>query len=493
MDKNSSGQNKSNKVLFGLGWSSISTIFNGLSQILRLSILARFLEKEDFGIVAILTLILGFTQVFSDMGFSAAIMSEKKLSKSNFISLYWLQFIVFNSILIVGSLASPLVAVYYEEASLVYLVPLMLSELFFFSIGKLYDTVLQKQFRFKIIAIRNIVASVFSLLLAIVLAQLGAGVYSMILSTISQCIIVNFWNFISGQKTYKLKLQKIKIKEVRPLLKVGYYQMGAHIIDYVAGEFDIFIISSFLGMGAVGVYNLAKDLVLKFTTVINTIVVKVMLPFLAEKNDDIRLLTQTFFTFIKYLSLINIPILGIVFLFPDVLVDIFYGSGYEDAVTIVRIMSVWSLIVILNNPNGHVAVALKRTDITFAYTILRLLILGSLLLLFARENIIYAALTMVGSYFIMFIVNWYMLLYRLLHLKILDYARAFYKPLLSVCLIVFLCCTIRYLVNSERSLSLTLSLLCAYCLLYVAYLFLCEKDVVLKIKHSIHSFINNKG
>lgn len=45
----------------GIGWTTISTITNGLVQILRLSILSRYLTKEDFGLVAILTLILGLS------------------------------------------------------------------------------------------------------------------------------------------------------------------------------------------------------------------------------------------------------------------------------------------------------------------------------------------------------------------------------------------------------------------------------------------------
>ena len=146
-----------NKILFGLGWTSLSTIVSGLTQILRLSILARFLAKEDFGIVAILTFILGLTQVFSDLGFSAAIMSERDLSKSKFLSLYWLQFIVFNILMVVVSLFSPLIAKGYGTESLIYLVPLMLSELFFVSIGKVYDTVLQKNMQFKTMVILNIV------------------------------------------------------------------------------------------------------------------------------------------------------------------------------------------------------------------------------------------------------------------------------------------------------------------------------------------------
>ena len=106
-----------NTIISGLGWTTVSTIANGLAQILRLTILSRFLSKEDFGIVAILTFILGLTQVFSDMGFSAAIMSQKKISRSDFLSLYWLQFCVFIAMMFSVSVCSPLIANYYDSPS----------------------------------------------------------------------------------------------------------------------------------------------------------------------------------------------------------------------------------------------------------------------------------------------------------------------------------------------------------------------------------------
>lgn len=138
-------------IISGLGWTTISTITNGLVQILRLSILSRYLTKEDFGLVAILTLILGLTQVFSDMGFSAAIMSQKKIENRVFLSLYWLQFGVFVLMMLAISLCSPIIANYYDSPILLILVPIMMSELFFVSLGKLYDTVLQKTWSFELL------------------------------------------------------------------------------------------------------------------------------------------------------------------------------------------------------------------------------------------------------------------------------------------------------------------------------------------------------
>lgn len=62
---------------------SISTIVSSLVVVLRLSILAHFLEKSDFGIVAILTFIHGLTIMFSDMGFATVVLHKQDLKKVN--------------------------------------------------------------------------------------------------------------------------------------------------------------------------------------------------------------------------------------------------------------------------------------------------------------------------------------------------------------------------------------------------------------------------
>lgn len=411
----------------GLGWTTVSTIANGLAQILRLAILSRFLSKEDFGIVAILTFILGLTQVFSDMGFSAAIMSQKKISRRDFLSLYWLQFCVFIAMMLCVSVCSPLIANYYDSPILIKLVPIVMSELFFVSLGKLYDTVLQKNMEFKIIAIRNIVSASVSLLIAIVLAMFGYGIYSLVISTVSQTSMVNIWNLISGQKQYKLSLQQIDFKHAKELMKVGYYQMGTQIIDYVASKLDIIVISSSLGVGALGIYNLSKELVLKFVIVVNTIVNKVMLPVFTNFQDNLKELRRVFISSLSRMSLINVPIVGFVILFCDIIVSVFYGKTYLEAVPIVQIMAIWSLFVVLGQPNALLAIATKKTNVSFIYTIVRLVIMYSMLLIFGRSSLLAAAITVTLTYFFMFFVNWFMLVRKCVYLSFLGYLQSFRK------------------------------------------------------------------
>lgn len=469
-----------NSIIRGLGWTTISTITNGLVQILRLSILSRFLSKEDFGIVAILTLILGLTQVFSDMGFSAAIMSQKKIEKRNFLSLYWLQFLVFTFMMLSISLCSPFIANYYDSPILSKLVPIMMSELFFVSLGKLYDTVLQKNMEFRTIAIRNIVTASLSLFIAIILAIQGYGVYSLVISTVSQTAMVNIWNLKAGQNHYKLSMQKIDFKQAKELMKVGYYQMGTQIVDYFASKLDIIVISSTLGVGALGVYNLSKELILKFVIIINTISNRVMLPVFTNYQDDIEELKRIFVLCLKKMALFNAPIVGFVILFCNYIVKIFYGNAFLEAIPIVQILAIWSLFVVIGQPNSLLAIATKKTNISFWYTIVRLVIMYIMLTLFGRFSLFASAITVTAIYVIMFFVNWFMLVRKCISLSLIEYLLIFKKACgvitLIVCSLFFIRTALMYFnINTDVT---NVIIFAIYISTIFLFLYISEKDTI---------------
>ena len=145
-------------ILKGTFWVSLSTFFNAFAQIFRLAILTRFLPKSDFGLVALLTFVLNITYTFSDLGFSSALMHKKDITQKEFSSLYWIQLLFYSLIyLVVISLSSPISA-YFEEERMVVLLPLVLLDMSMHGLGKLYETLLHKNFYYKVIAIRNISA-----------------------------------------------------------------------------------------------------------------------------------------------------------------------------------------------------------------------------------------------------------------------------------------------------------------------------------------------
>ena len=120
------------KATKGVKWTTLSTITIALCGILKISILARFLETSDFGLMALVTFVLGFMDLFMDMGLTSAILHKQNISREEYNSLYWLN-VVFSLLLFFAILLlSPIVSDFYNEPRLMELLPLMGLGIIFF-------------------------------------------------------------------------------------------------------------------------------------------------------------------------------------------------------------------------------------------------------------------------------------------------------------------------------------------------------------------------
>lgn len=437
------------QAISGVKWTTIATLTTAIIQLLRLSILTRYLEKSDFGIIAILTFVLGLTNTFADLGFSSSIMHKQRLTEIQFSSLYWIQFIFFIFLFGIGTLLSPLISNFYNVDSISYLLPIVLLDLIFMGIGRLYDTVLQKDLLFKKIAIRNIITALASLLVAIVLAIRGYGIYSLILSTLFQTFLFNIWNFVSGQKCLKLRWT-ININEVYPLVKIGFYQTGTQLLDYFSAKFDVLIIGKLLGTEALGIYNLAKEFVMKVILLINSIANKVVLPLFAKFQNDHNLLRENYCKVINILSKINFPICVLICILSKQIVYIIYGNEYEDVALLMSILSLWSIFLTIGNPIGNIAIATGKTNLSFKYTILRIVLAIPILYFACLINIVAVAWSNVIMSFLLFLLGWKLLLNKIIGLSFKQYISSISKEVISSLLIGL----ILYVIVSDNILNL---------------------------------------
>lgn len=354
-------------------WTSVSTAVTIITQFARLMILTRFLDKSDFGLVSIVNTVIGLCLTFTDLGFSSALMYKKNISHNEFSTLFWLQLIIFGILYLVLCCISPFVAEFYGETLLKGLIPLAALSVLFQSFGKLYDTVLQKQYQFKIIAFRNICSNIFSFSVAVILAWKGLGVYSLIISTLLHAIILNSWNFFSGIKVQKL-IFYCHIKSVIKLLKIGVFQTGTRMLDFISNKIDVMIIGKLLGTETLGIYDLAKNLVNTLVDLVRTVISKVALPILANNNDNDDIVRCRFLIMTKTVAYIIIPIgIGIAIFSKEILL-IVYGSAFIEASIIVTLFAFISIFNSICSFYDMLGVAKGRTDLNFYNTIVRMVI-----------------------------------------------------------------------------------------------------------------------
>ena len=412
--------NNKSKIVSGIKWTTIGTIVIALTALLKISILTRFLDKADFGLMALIMFVLGFTDLFTDMGLTSAILHKQNISKKEYASLYW--FNIGFSLLLYGLLfvVSPFIAGFYEEPRLIILIPLLGLNILASAIGRIFKTMEAKDLQFKYISIFEIFSAVLSLIIAVILAVNNFGILSLVYSALLQYALQNLLYFIYGFRKYSL-LFHYRFAETKPFLKIGIYQVGGQVINYFNRDLDILIIGKAFGQDVLGGYSLAKQLVYRPTQILNPIFTKVAGPVLAKMQFDLVELKKNYLKFLNYVMSVNIPVYLILIIFAPLIVEVFYGSGYENIVLLVRILSVYMLFRAIGNPIGSLVIATGRTDIEFYWNLISLFVLPGAIIIGSLYSIEVVAIAMTISMLILLVPSWYFLVYKLTGATLKEY------------------------------------------------------------------------
>lgn len=418
------------QVKTGIKWTTISTIVLAVVAILKVSILTRFLDKSDFGLMALVTFVMGFMNLFNDMGVTSAILHKQGITKNQYASLYWINWMVSIVMYVILLLITPLVTSFYKQPLLNTLIPLIGLNLLISGLGRQYKTIERKHLLFNIISLIDIIGALLSLGLSVVLAVFDYGVFALVYSVIFQALFSNVCYFIIGIRKYGL-LFHFKFKETKEFLKIGMYQVGGQIINYFNRDLDILIIGKLFSTDILGGYSLAKQLVFRPVQVINPIVVKVAAPALALMQKNIQELKSGYLRLVNIVASINIPVyLGLIVLAPWV-VKIMYGGGFDEVIILVRILSVYMMFRSIGNPVGSLVVATGRTDLEFLWNLITLFIVPVFIYFGSQYGILGVTISLVLVMILLYYPSWRILVNNLTGASFKEYFQASFKVQLN--------------------------------------------------------------
>ncbi|MBU2950242.1 MOP flippase family protein [Tamlana agarivorans] len=358
-------------AISGTKWTTASTIVIALVSLIKLSVLTRFLAIEDFGLMALVNVVLGFMSLFMDMGLTSAILHKQNITKNEYSSLYWLNVFFSLTLMLIIMIVSPFIGDFYNEEQLPLLLILMSLSLIISATGRQFKTVKAKNLDFKFIAIVDVITSTLSLILAIILAYLNYGVYAIVYSALLQFSLSNLTYLISGINSNSIQWH-FKMLETKPFLKIGMYQVGGQVVNYFNRDIDTLIVGKILGAEVLGGYSLAKQLVFRPTMIINPILSKVAAPTLAKIQHNKNQLKEGYLKILNIVSSLNFVayVLLAILAYPVVL--ILYGTDFIHIVSIVQILCIYMYLRSLGNPVGALVTATGRTDLEFYWNILAL-------------------------------------------------------------------------------------------------------------------------
>jgi len=277
-------------------------------QIVYIMVLARLLLPREFGLVAMVTTIMGFLRIFQDAGLSTATVQRQEITQAQVSNLFWVNVAVGGVTTLLVAASAPAVAWFYREPRLVGITLLLSITFVLASSAVQHIALLNRQMRFRVIAVIDILSMLAGYLTAIGMALSECGYWALVGASVTQVAIklVLTWSI----SRWRPRLPS-RNTQTRHLLSFGAnITAGSLMYEFSQGA-DSLLIGRFFGAAAVGLYSRGCILVMRplqqFIVPINA----VLIPALSRTQGEHDRYRRTFLQVFEAIALIGFLFAGL--------------------------------------------------------------------------------------------------------------------------------------------------------------------------------------
>lgn len=319
---------------------------------LRLSfmiILARLLEPEDFGLVAMVTVVTAFLDLFTTAGLSMAAVQKSTINNEQISMLFWINLLVGITLAVICLLIAPLLVAFYHEPRLFWMTAAVGVGFIFNAAGAQHVAMLQRRLRYVVLAAIEFSCQLISLSIGIIVALAGYRYWALVAAAVSlpACMTISVWTataWIPGRPRHAAG--------VWSLLHFGGTITLNAVVSYATYNFDKFILGRVWGANALGYYGVASQLINIPTSNLNTAVGGVMFSALSRVQHDGERFKRYFLAGYSLNISLTLPITIFAAVFTDDIIFVVLGPKWVEAASLFRLLVPTVLVFGVVNPLG---------------------------------------------------------------------------------------------------------------------------------------------
>ena len=260
-----------------------SQILRMTCQLLGISVLARLLSPSEYGVMALAVAFIGFGEVVRDFGLSSAAVQAESLTKNQRSNLFWMNLTIGSTLAVIAIATAPLVGMFYKSPDLQPVMQVLALTFIINGASAQYNAHLQRDLRFKTLAITGTTGTLISLVVGILAAFNGMGVWALVLQQLT-LIAVPLVGMVVA--TRWIPSAPSRGTNMKPLISYGGNLMGAQLINYLSRNTDSLIIGRTAGSVALGFYDRAFQMLMLPLNQLNAPSTSIALPVLSRLRKD---------------------------------------------------------------------------------------------------------------------------------------------------------------------------------------------------------------
>lgn len=336
------------QITSGLSWNTLTVVLQVVIQIAYTGLLARLVSKDSFMLMGIVLGIMGFAEIFSQVGVGPALIQRKEVHQQHINGAFYTAVILGLSFTLLFIGFAPVIANWYELQELKPIIAVVCSSFTISALAVVPRSMMMKNMRFKTMFKASMVSIIGgNLIVGLTLAYLGWNVWAYVWALFAQNLLMTLalWYY----EPVKLSLNW-QWSYTRELIRYGAGSTLFNAMNYLATKLDVLIIPRVMRgqmpellpdqKASASYYERANYAMTQPITVMGKLSDSVLFSGMSKLQDDQTKLKKLLMLATSALAIILIPATAFMFFFADELVTIWLTEAYSETAVILRILFV---------------------------------------------------------------------------------------------------------------------------------------------------------
>lgn len=313
----------------GVLWSLGSAWGVSIVQVLVLLGLSRLLDAEAFGLMSAVLIVIGFGDVFANLGVGGAIVQAESLSRRQKSGAFWICTAMGLVISLAVFACAPLLSALMKMPKLTPLLEYSAGIFVVRAASIAPQGLLHRELSFRTTSIIELGTYTFVYAtVAFALGFSGFDAAALVSAAIAQSACRFIWLFLKSETP---TTEGFTFSDLKPLLFFGGGQTAGTITSFIARNVDSVIIGRYLGEASLGIYNRTSRLMLATASLMTRVLERVLFAAVARNSDNEKV-GEVFLAGLRLVSIVFFPLTIISVFLAEEIIYLSLGSGWSEAV-----------------------------------------------------------------------------------------------------------------------------------------------------------------
>ncbi len=323
-------------------------------------VLARLLEPEAYGTIALVTVFTALLNVFVDSGLGTALIQKKDADDLDFSSVFYFNIAMCLLLYGIMFLGAPLIARFYEDASLIPLIRVLSLTLVVSGVRSIQNAYVSKHMLFKKFFCCTLGGTIGSALVGIGMAYVGLGVWALVgqqlFNVLASTVIL--WVIVPWRPQLVFSIARLKM-----LFSFGWKLLVSSLIETLYQDLRQLIIGRKYSTSDLAYYNKGEQFPKLIVANVNSSIDSVLFPMMARAQDDPVQVKNIMRRSIRMSTYIMAPLMIGLAVCAEPVITLLLTDKWLPSVPFLRVFCITYLIYPIHTANLNAVKAMGRSDL----------------------------------------------------------------------------------------------------------------------------------